>query len=291
MIRARAFTVVEFVVAAVLILLVLGSSALALESVNRAIRKNGIQDANTTFAHSILDRARLYGCGSATGVPSRNADEATLAARCQGVFTDTDPRPATPAQPRPASSTNLPAAFSGPVNFRDTSDDTYTYSLSTRWETLKGGTCPVPGDSSPRLVRYTLTSSWPDVTAPSGTYRAPVVTTTEPAPASFHRGARWVAVQGAPLDDRSPGAAATMSVVTPAAPANPVTLAKTMTNDARSGGASSCAWFPGLDARVTSIQVTLGSRSALVNPASCTVTSGTLSAVRPVYDAAGCVVS
>lgn len=81
MVKRRAFTLIEFLIASSLTLLVLGSAALATASSQRVLRDSSDLASATRIATSVLDKARALGCGEDTDprfVPTQRSTCSTL---------------------------------------------------------------------------------------------------------------------------------------------------------------------------------------------------------------------
>lgn len=188
MIKRKAFTIVEFLVASALILTVLIFSALALDSNARVITVDRARDAATTIGYQVLDKARLYGCGNITGNPEADGgvnapgsrDESEIVERCESIFdAEVSPELAEQYQELSASST-----FVGVIYDTLDSERPYLVTLDFEYDTEDGRMCSVAegGDyNTPSVVRYVLTVHW----MVRSEIKSSSLITTEPLPTDF----------------------------------------------------------------------------------------------------------
>jgi hypothetical protein len=138
----KAFTIIEFVIAMALTLLLLMLSSTALTGAQSVLADNRTRDASTTLALGRLELFKALGCGMQLG-PTESTLSAAISTRC-------------------AKAVSLPE-FTGDGTFTATDpyDSTRTMDLyfSTRWlsSSIPVGECPRESSSLPSMLERTIT--------------------------------------------------------------------------------------------------------------------------------------
>jgi type II secretory pathway pseudopilin PulG len=177
-VRRRGFSLLEFVLVAVLIVAVFAASAVVLSSTTRRQAEGEARDSADRIGFQTLEQARALGCGLGTGDqtvpllhdgnldPDKEGDTQARARRCRAILApDVDPanNAYTPgADPVDASWATDPPAFQVTRNQR-----VYTVALTTAWFPARTPSadstppdCTANGTAQPGLLRRTVTVTW-----------------------------------------------------------------------------------------------------------------------------------
>jgi len=247
----RGGSVLEFVVASALILVVIVSASVTMSTVQRSVARDRARDSVTTLATGLLEQAALYDC-------QLQIEPSTAAGKTAAGRALAEPPPCTKMMyPEGAILEDLP--LEGDMVFgRDrgscSTDCLTTVVITSRW-------MPVGEDA------YTCRSSSPDSGAPAMLERRATLTWT-PSGATTPLVNEYVSVEAAP---RSAGFTdpTRSSLVVRARPGevvilrrtdgtNPTGLVRVATPCTSPTGTSAEAWFPFLDATFAYDVVTTG---------------------------------
>lgn len=263
--RKKALSLVEVVVASFLLMVVFAASLMALDSNSKVLTTNRAHDAAISVAYKALDQAKLYGCGTLTGLEAPS-ERTSLLSDCSKIFTT----PGTPGQPfteleanaseisaahLPDTETlNAPHSYFGVISATNGENArnyyvTLDYELDTSSNLLSDANFCTSGSDiplvTPTLVRYRVDVYW----KVRSSWKHESLTSTEALPVSYATYERGIVVHYANQGVHS----TTFTYTNPLG--NSSSVERTTTSD--------CIWFafPAPENPVGSAQVKVGGQT------------------------------
>jgi Tfp pilus assembly protein PilV len=191
----RGISIVEFLVASSLILVVLVGAGATLASSERSLARSIARDATVVSAANILEQSALFGCQT----QSDPTEALQLAATCASLRTlaTTGRIPGIPIQNGGAGDYVFEAKVPAGCTSNTPGCTKLTVMMTSRW--LRAGqstdACTAPGDDQPSLIERRVHISWRTSTQADPVIAEYVTASARPADSTFNDASRrWILV-------------------------------------------------------------------------------------------------